>query len=228
MIETMKRHLSKTAYGVALAAAVGLALAAAADFEVTAPDGRRILLKDDGTWQYVDAKGKEQPKEQAKEPAKEKPKFVGEAVLSLERREERAGGCAFGLRLVNNFPHPIQSLVPTFSAIRSNGVTYDSVVSGFQSLKPGDTQSREIRFRGISCQDIARLQVSGGDRCTMGDLDRFSFGEGECLARVRVVASDLVRFDKQVEEPIIPREGAEKGKGGPGATTAPNAPGQSK
>jgi hypothetical protein len=228
MIETMKRRLSKTAYGVALAAAVGLALAAAADFEVTAPDGRRILLKDDGTWQYVDAKGKEQPKVQAKEPAKEKPKVVGEAVLSLERRAEGGGGCVFGLRLVNNFPYPIQNIVPTFSAIRSNGVVYDSVVSGFHTLKPGDSQSRDIRFRGITCRDIARLQVSGGDRCDMDDLDKFSPAEGQCLARVRVVASDLVRFDKQVEEPIIPREGAEKGKGGPGATTAPNAPGQSK
>src|SRR5262245_35430391 len=32
-------------------AALGFALAGAADFEVTGPDGRRILLKDDKTWQ---------------------------------------------------------------------------------------------------------------------------------------------------------------------------------
>jgi hypothetical protein len=196
MIETMKRHLLKTAQGVLLAAAVGFALAAAADFEVTAPDGRRILLKDNGTWQYVDAKDKEQPKEQAREPVKEKPKVVGEAVLSLERRVDAGGGCVFGLRLANDFPHLIQSFVPTFSAIRSNGVVYDSKLSGFQSLKPGDSQSREILFRGISCQDIARLQVSGGDRCVMGELDRFSSEEGECLARIQVNPSGLVRFDK--------------------------------
>jgi hypothetical protein len=200
MIETMKRHVSKTAQGILLAVAAGLTLAAAADFEVTAPDGRRILLKDDGTWQYVEAKGKEQPKEQAKEqakdPPKEKPKVVGEAVLSLERRSEVGGGCVFGLRLVNNFPHSIQNIVPTFSAIRSDGVVYDSVVSGFHSLKPGDTQSRDIQFRGITCRDIARLQVSGGDRCDMADLDKFSPTDGQCLARVRVVESNLVRFDK--------------------------------
>ena len=52
-------------------------------------------------------------------------------------------------------------------------------------------------FRGISCQEIARLQVSGGDRCVMGDLDRFSFDSGVCLSRVRVVESKLVRFDKE-------------------------------
>ena len=194
--------------GVLAAIALGLTLAVAADFEVTGPDGRRILLKDDGTWQYVDAKNKEQPREPGKEPDKEsgkepgkeataeKPKIVGEAVLSLERKVDGGGGCIFGLRLVNRFAHPIQSIVPTFSAVRSSGVAYDSVTTGFVSLKPGDVQNREILFRGIYCQDIARLQVSGGDRCVMGDLDRFSFEEGECLSRVRVVKSDLVRFDK--------------------------------
>ena len=178
-------------------AALGLALAVAADFEVTGPDGRRILLKDDGTWSYVEGKGaaKKAPKEAPKEAAKEQPKVVGEAVLVMERRVDGGGGCIFGLRLVNSFPHPIQSFVPTFSAIRANDVVYHSVLSGFQGLKPGDGQSREILFRGISCQDVTRLQVSGGERCVMGDLDRFTQGEGECLRRVRVVPSDLVRFD---------------------------------
>lgn len=178
--------------GFLMCAAFGLTLAAAADFEVTGPDGRRILLKDDKTWQYVEDKGK--PATTPKEA--EKPKIEGEAVLSLERRVEASGGCVFGLRLVNAFPHVIQSLFPTFSALRANGVAYDSVSYGFQSVKPGDGQNRDILFRGISCQDIARVQVSGGDRCVMGDLDRFSLEAGACLARVRVVSSPLVRFDK--------------------------------
>jgi len=182
--------------GVLAFVALGLALAVAADFEVTGPDGRRILLKDDGTWQYVEGKDGKPSREAAKEPEKEKPKVVGEAVLVLERRVGGGGGCIFGLRLVNSFPHLIQSFVPTFSAIRSNDVAYDSVTTGFVTLKPGDGQSREIRFRGISCQDIARLQVSGGDRCVMGDLDRFALDPGACLQRIRVVPSELVRFDK--------------------------------
>jgi hypothetical protein len=188
-MRSMKKiHRRARACVIAAAAALALTLAVAADFEVTGPDGRRILLKDDGTWRYVEGKGGEA--------AKEKPKVAGEAVLLLERREDGRGGCIFGLRLLNSFPHPIQSFVPTFSAIRSNDVAYDSVTTGFVTLKPGDSQSREILFRGISCQDVARLQVSGGDRCTMGDLDRFTFEEGACLKRVRIVPSVLVRFDK--------------------------------
>ena len=180
--------------GLLAGGALGCALAMAADFEVKGPDGRRILLKDDGTWRYVTEK--EAPKS-AEVPGKaEKPKVVGEAVLTLERKLQVSSGCLIGLRLTNAFPHIIQSLFPTFSALRANDVVYDSLTAGFQAVKPGDSQSREILFGGASCQDIARVQVSGGDRCVMGDLDRFSPDEGVCLSRVRVVASSLLRFDK--------------------------------
>jgi len=196
----MKSELWRLAGGALIAALMGLTLAAAADFEVTGPDGRRVLLKDDGTWRYVEPggkdPGKEKPAEKSAEKPAEKPKIVGEAVLRLERRDEIGGGCRFALQLANNFPHVIQSFVPTFSAIRANGVAYDSQNAGFISLRPGDSQTQEIQFRGIGCRDIARLQVSGGDRCVVGDLDRFSPADGECLARVRVVESNLVRFDK--------------------------------
>ena len=182
--------------GLLACSVLGCALAMAADFEVQGPDGRRILLKGDGTWRYVTKKDTVKSGEAPRKA--EKPKMVGEAVLSLERREHvRSGVCLFELRLTNDFPHIIQSLVPTFSALRANDVAYDNLSAGFQAVKPGDSQNREIIFRGISCQNIARLQVSGGDRCVMGDLDRFNSEEGACLARVRVVASPLVRFEKQ-------------------------------
>ena len=63
-------------------------------------------------------------------------------------------------------------------------------------MKPGDKLLRDLDFLGIACRDIVRVQVVGGDRCDMGDLDKFSLAKGQCLARVRVVESDLVRFDK--------------------------------
>ena len=180
--------------GLLPCAVLGFAVAMAADFEVTGPDGRRILLKDDKTWQYVDDKGKGKAAEAPKDG--DKPKIPGEAVLTLERKAQLAGGCLFGMRLANGFPHIIQSLFPMFSAMKANDVVYDTVSAGFQAVKPGDSQARDILFRGMSCKDIVRVQVGGGDRCVMGDLDRFSFDSGACLGRVRVVPSDLVRFDK--------------------------------
>jgi hypothetical protein len=53
-----------------------------------------------------------------------------------------------------------------------------------------------VRFGGIGCADIARLQVQGGDRCDMGDLNKFSDAKGECLARVRVLPSEVLPFEK--------------------------------
>ena len=176
------------------------------DFEVTAPDGRRILLREDGRWRYIDpksdAKADKKPatesadgdEKQAKE--KEKPKIAGEAVLTLERKLDGNRICRFGLKLVNNLPFEVRSIVPEFSAYRANGIVYDTVFGAFQFIRPGDSQIREIRFEGIACPDLVRLQVTGGDRCEMGDLDKFSPVKGVCLSHVRVVESNLIRFDK--------------------------------
>ncbi len=204
--------------GLACVAGVFGTAQALADFEVTGPDGRRILLKDDKTWTYVespaakpaaakaakateatakDESGTDKPKAETKEASTaEKKKVEGEALLHLDGKIPGNRICRLQLRLINNLPYEIRSLVPEVSVYRANGVVYDSVFAGFGFIKPGDTQKREVRFNGIACDDIARVQVGGGDRCEMGDLDKFSSVRGECLARVRVMASDVVRFDK--------------------------------
>jgi hypothetical protein len=200
----MKRLGWLMAGSVLFLAGIPLSDAAQADFELTRPDGRRILLKDDGTWRYVEAKEKEQPKgkeqakekEQSKEKDPSKGKETGEAILRLEQKIQGDGVCRFALLIVNNLPYEIRSFVPQFSAHRANGVIYSTVGSAFAFVKAGDSQRREVRFTGIDCQDITRLQVVGGDRCDMGELDRFSSAKGVCLARIRVVESDVVRFDK--------------------------------
>jgi len=209
----MKRNAVRWICAVgALVAGMSVALA---DFEVTAPDGRRILLKDDKTWAYVekpapkpakaaeakagekttDAKDVKDDKAGNDEKVAEK-KDEGEAILSLVGKMPGNRICRFQLRLVNNLPYEIRSLVPEFSVYRANNVVYDSVFSGFAFLKPGDSQQREVRFNGIACEEITRIQVGGGDRCEMGELDKFSSVRGQCLSRVRVVGSDIVRFDK--------------------------------
>ncbi len=186
----MKRSSSLVVGVSVLAAAMSLSHAARADFELTDPQGRRILLKDNGTWQYMEAGDKDQANDRATK--------TGEALMQLEGRMERGSGCRFTVRLVNNLPYEIRSFVPYFSGYRANGVVYDTVSSpsSFAALKPGDEQHREFEFTGIACQEIARVQVVGGDRCEMGDLHRFSDVKGQCLERVRIVSSDLVRFDK--------------------------------
>jgi hypothetical protein len=184
----MTRRSCKSAVLIAFLGALIPLSAARADFEVTGPDGRRILLKDDGSWSYREAGGESKDAD--------RPKVTGEGVLSLERKVEEGPNCRFGLRLTNNTNHEIHNIVPYIAAHRASGILYDTRGLGFFSVKPGNSLYREVVFQGITCKEIDRLQVTGGDRCVMGDLDRFSADGGKCLERVRVVASDLVRFDK--------------------------------
>ena len=184
----MTRYRWMTAAAVLFFANWGPFTAIAADFEVTGPDGRRILLKDDGSWRYVDSTAKEEPKD--------KLIVTGEGVLTLERRTEAEANCRLGFRLANNTNYEVRSIVPSFSVYRASGVLYETREIGFYSINPGNSLYREVLFQGIACKEIARVQVSGGDRCVMGDLDRFSHTGGACLERVRVVPSDLVRFEK--------------------------------
>jgi hypothetical protein len=163
--------------------------AARADFELKDSQGRHILLKDDGTWRYVDAPAMSGA---ASEPAKEQP----QAEMLLERRLDAPGGCRVELALVNTLKYEIRSLVPEFAVYRANEVAYSAQLAGFGPVRPGDRQSRALQFAGIGCADIAKLQVQGGDRCEMGDLNKFSDASGQCLARVRVLPSELLRFEK--------------------------------
>ena len=187
-MDNMWHHFLTTARMAAAIATIAFSQATQADFEVTGPGGDRILLKDDGTWRRLGAGDKD--------PTNDRSEDSGEAVLSLEQSTDAPGGCRFSLKLVNNFPYEIGNIVPSFRAYRANGIVYETVSTNFNALKPGNSLKREIQFQGIPCRDVVRLQVTGGDRCAMGDLDRFSLEEGRCLARVKLEASSLVSFDK--------------------------------
>lgn len=190
-------HTTTTMRTVAAVGALVLAaacpLAARADFELKDGQGKRVLLKDDGTWRYVDAPAVSSA---ASAPAKDQP----QADLLLEQRVEAPGGCRFDMVLINTLPYAINNLVPEFAVFRANGVEYSAQTAGFGPVRPGDRGRRSVQFPGIGCGDVARLEVRGGDRCDMGELQKFSDAVGECLARVRVRPSKLLPFEKQPSE----------------------------
>src|SRR5262249_39941739 len=121
------------------------------DIEAKTSDGRRVLLNANGTWRYAEA-----------EPASARGAAQDEATaqLKLERMIERGPNCRFEVRLVNDLPYEIKSFVPYYSVYKANGVIYDSVSgdSSFGFLKPGDSQTRQVEFAGITCKDIVRIQ----------------------------------------------------------------------
>lgn len=184
----MKKKTTMLLLAAALAALA--ASPAQADFELKDDKGRRILLKDDGTWKYLDAAAPAAAAAAAAEAPKE------QAELRLERRLDAPGGCRYELALHNGMSYAIRSLVPEFQVLRTGGVAYSSQMLGFGPVRPGDTHRRAVQFPGIVCADIERLQVQGGDRCEMGELNKFSDAAGQCLARVRLVGAEGLGFEK--------------------------------
>lgn len=172
--------------------ALGLNPAARADMELVAPDGRKVTLKDDGTWKYVDTKDAKDAKAGDGNAAA---KLV-QATLQLEDRTPFGPNCRIELKLTNSLPYEIVQIVPYFSAYRASGVMHQSLGVGFQNVRPTDSRSRVVEFTGIGCNDIARIQVVGGDRCEMGELSKFTPDKGVCLGRVQVMPSKLLTFEK--------------------------------
>ena len=149
--------------------------------EVVTPNGRHILLKDDFTWEYIEVE--QLPAEQS-------------AVLAVINIKELGNTCDIGFRLTNNLPYKIKSLVPRFSAYNSDQVMFETRSKSFNSIKPTGSQYQKVRFIGISCAGISHIKLHGADRCTMGPFTKFDSGEGECLKRVYVQESDLIKVLK--------------------------------
>ena len=158
-----------------------LGIEAKADIEAVTRDGRNVLLKDNMTWEYVEAS--------EGDPSKS-------AVLSVENILELSNACTIGLRLHNNLGYKIKSLVPRFSVYKTGGIRYESVSKSFSSVKPTRDQYRQIQFVGILCSEIDHIKVHGADHCNMGEIDKFNDKEGQCLSHIYVQDSDLIKISK--------------------------------
>jgi len=178
---TARRYLILLRFCVLLVAFGAVALTAAAEVEVTTPDGRKVLLRDDHTWEY-------RPEHNVPDEAK--------AVLSVTRRVKMSNGCMFGVTLRNELGYTIVSIVPQFSAYARDDVLFETVFQEFRGVRPGRKQYREIKFSGLPCADLRRIKVHGGDRCNMGNLDKFSPVTGACLQRIRVEGGTIVDISK--------------------------------
>ena len=155
----------------------------AADLEAVTTDGRKVILHSDRTWQYEDeiSTGGED---------------LEKLLLSLLRVSSVGSTCNIVVRLQNSSTYPITSLVPQFSAYNEDDVVLLTLFEDFLSIKPTFHQDASISFRSVPCTKIAYVKVHGGDKCTMDDMVRMAPKEGECLKRVKVIPSGLLKFTK--------------------------------
>jgi hypothetical protein len=148
---------------------------------VVTPDGRRVLLRNDHTWEVIEA-GLGDPSTSA--------------VISVANTRGLRNACKVGLRLENHLGYNIKSLIPSFSAYTTDGILFETVSKAFSSIKPTKNQYQQIQFIGITCEDIGHVRVHGADHCSMGLMDKFNETEGECLSHIHVQESDLIKITK--------------------------------
>lgn len=167
---------------IAIAALALAVQAAGADTVAITADGRKVLLRDDGTWQF------EQPAA----------KTDGEprAALTLENRIDLPHGCRLGLRLQNDLSAQVRTLVLRFTAYKGEGIPFETVSRGFSYIKPTASQYQEITFRGIGCAEICAVQVAAARNCHVGEMTKYSASEERCLELIEVAGSSLLPIAK--------------------------------
>jgi len=158
------------------------AQSATADLTITAPDGRKVLLRDDGTWTLLQDAADAEARRYAS--------------LTLENKVDLAGGCRLGLRMRNDLSEQIRTLVLRFTAYKGEQIPFDTVSRGYSYIKPTASQYQEITFRGIACDEITLVEVLAARNCHVGDLTKYSAEAHHCLNLVDVVASDVLPIAK--------------------------------
>ena len=156
---------------------------ATADMTATTADGREVLLRDNGTWAFT-SKAKTADGE-------------ARGILTLEKKFDLARGCRLGLRLQNDLPAQIRSLVLRFTAFKEGQVAFETVSRGYSYIKPTVSQYQEISFRGITCNEITSVTVSAARNCHVGELTKYSASEKRCLELIDVRPSDMLPIAKQ-------------------------------
>jgi len=171
--------MKRRALTLALLLSTQLSLAAT---EATTADGRKVLLRDNGTWTFV-REGAEEDKPMAR--------------LELENRVEIPNGCRLGLRMSNNLNAQIRTLVLRFTAFKAGDIPFETVSRGYSFIKPTTDQYQEIRFRGISCEQIDKVLVRAAHNCHIGELTKYNASEDRCLELVDVRESELMTIFKK-------------------------------
>ena len=156
---------------------------AAADMAAITADGRKVLLRDNGTWEFTDKSAGD-----SGEPR---------AILTLEKKFNLARGCRLGLRLTNDLSAQIRSLVLRFTAYKEAQVAFETVSRGYSYIKPTVSQYQEISFRGITCDEITSVAVSAARNCHVGELTKYSASKERCLQLIEVQPSDILPIAKR-------------------------------
>ena len=159
-----------------------LATPALADQKAVTGDGRSVLLRDDGRWEFLDG------------PAEETPRT---ATLTLERMENLPQGCRIGLRLYNGLTDRIDSLVLHLDVYKPGQIRFETETRGFSYINPTASQYKAVLLRGIACPEIDHVEVEVARNCHVGEITKYSLDRNACARLVEVRASEHLKILKK-------------------------------
>ena len=160
---------------------LSLEASAQANIHAFTSDGRRVLLKSNQTWEYIQTESDEPE---------------NSAVLSVTEVVEMDTACRFQIRLQNNLGYRISALVPRLSVLNQDGIVFDSKSISFTAIKPTKAKYTYVQFTGLGCHEMSQVMVSEASRCKMGEIDPFNEEPGQCLSHIYVEPSDLINISK--------------------------------
>lgn len=163
-----------------------IAQATVADTTATTSDGREVILRDNGTWSFVQ-----------EDTDQDAPRY---ATLTLEKRFDLSRGCRLGLRLQNDLAAQIRTLVLRFTAYKGEQIPFETVSRGYSYIKPTTSQYQEISFRGIRCDEISAVAVSAARNCHVGELTKYSASAERCLELIEVTPSEQLPLAKRITD----------------------------
>ncbi len=170
---------------LALAVVVAVMASAAAEELITAPDGKLIRLKGDGTWEYVvDREGnpvrRAAPLGQAEPPAIRRiaPRHtpaalakaapagaVGLRIVALDRGRE--GACFVTVAAFNNSAARLVRFYPRLVVLDRNNAALGHLEPKFQELHAGRARYLELPVHAADCDRSAAARLNGIYACRM-------------------------------------------------------------
>ncbi len=170
---------------LALAVVVAVMASAAAEELITAPDGKLIRLKGDGTWAYVVERegnpvrraaplGQAQPPTIRRIAPRHAPAALAKAapagavalrIVALDRGRE--GACFVTVAAFNNSAARLVRFYPRLVVLDRNNAALGHLEPKFQELHAGRARYLELPVHAADCDRIAAARLQGIYACRM-------------------------------------------------------------
>ncbi len=159
--------------GGALLSLMFMGGAAQADQVLLLPDGQSVILKDDGTWAYIDET------------------ITGALTLNFGKTLDQQGRCYAWPRLTNDTDKFIDGVVFEYSTHYDDGLTIKSgslIYSIIAVGKRSTMQEYMTDYDTAKCSEVAYVQIDGISKCKIDGIQKNS---RICYELLEVSAEDM-------------------------------------